>query len=161
MENKILVLVDFWAEKNPDDFSAAIMQEFGTPYSHVAFRYQNRDGEWRVFHATIPVVADEPFEPMLNESLVVRSFPVELPCHPEYFFGFVEGACGKEYSMLQAAQLGLRGRRDINGNTKMICSELVGRKLVRFGVISLAGVPDIWSPLDLENALIQKFGVQT
>lgn len=155
----IEVFVDFWAEKKPDTFSAAIMRFFECDYSHVSFRYMNRAGEWRVFHATTPVVCDEPFEPLLQDHILRHSFKVELPCDPEFFFGYVAGADGKEYSTSQCAQLLMGERRELNGNSKLICSELVGRKLALHGVIPMSATPDAWTPPDILAALKKRFGV--
>lgn len=153
------VFVDFWAEKKPDTFSAAIMRFLETDYSHVAFRYVNRAGEWRVFHATTPLVCDEPLANLLNDGFIVHSFKIELPCHPEFFFGFVAGSDGKEYSPAQCAQLLMGEFRELNGNSKLICSELVGRKLAFHGVIEMHARPDAWTPPEVLAALQKKFGV--
>lgn len=144
MEIKVI----FSAEVNPDFMSKQIMNKFKTPYSHVLIQHE----EGKIFHAVGKGVCVEDADPFFKDHIAVATFLVKLDVSRDFFYGFVMGANGKEYSQSQIAALA-SGKGTENGDEKMICSELVGIILTKMGKYKISGHQDSWTPLDCHKVL--------
>lgn len=74
----------------------------------------------------------------------------------DYFLGFIDGANGKEYSQSQISAIASGKSRELNGDEKMICSELVGIVLTKMAGYKLDGHQDYWRPVHCFNVLKNK-----
>lgn len=127
--------------------SRLIMLWQKTDYSHCAILYKNHNGAEMLFHCTgRGVHTADPSEYLSTHTIVARK-TIRLNCHPERFYGFIEGSEGKEYSKSQLVLIGLKIRNFTNDKAALVCSELVGQVLNLYSDFTLWGKSDFWTPL--------------
>lgn len=149
------ITVAFSKEKEPDFLSKQIMNRDKADYSHVLIIFDER----KIFHAVGKGVCVEDLDEYLKDHELPEKFDIQLDVSRDYFIGFVEGAKGKEYSQSQIAAIASGKASEINGDEKMICSELVGIVLSRMAKYKLPGSQDTWRPIHCFKAL--KAGLET
>lgn len=143
------IKVAFSKEKDPDFVSQQIMNKDKTDYSHVLIIYDDS----KIFHAVGEGVCTDTLCKFEDEHELPFIFEIDLLVSRDYFLGFIDGSKGKEYSQSQIAAIASGKGGDINGDEKMICSELVGIVLTRMAGYKLKGSQDMWRPIDCFNAL--------
>lgn len=141
--------VVFSAEKEPDFVSKTIMERDKVSYSHVLILIDGKT----IFHATGEGVHTEDADKYFQTHIAVHTFDIKLLVMDQYFQGFVRGAKGKEYSQSQLAAIAVGRDDQLNGDEKMICSELVGLVLTEMCGYKLSGNQDYWRPIHCYNAL--------
>lgn len=146
------ISVAFSKEINPDFVSRAIMFKDGVDYSHVLIIFEDQDGKSTIFHSVGEGVCLASLSEFMEHHELPHVFNVELTCHAEYFYGYVRGSLGKDYAESQVAAIALGLEAD-NGDSKMICSELVGIVLTEMCGKTIPGDQDIWRPVHCFNAL--------
>lgn len=143
------IKVAFSKEKDPDFVSQQIMKKDNTDYSHVLIIYDDS----KIFHAVGEGVCTDDLCKFEDEHELPFIFEIDLSVTRDYFLGFVDGSKGKEYSQSQIAAIASGKGGHMNGDEKMICSELVGIVLTRMAGYKIKGNQDMWRPIDCFNAL--------
>lgn len=143
------IKVVFSAEKEPDFMSRQIMNRDKVNYSHALIVF---DGN-KIFHAVGEGVCIEDAQKFFETHIAAHSFDLELKVSRDYFLGFVRGMKGKEYSQAQIAAIATGKGDSVNGDEKMICSELVGLVLTEMAGLIIPGHQDSWRPIHCYNAL--------
>lgn len=140
------VQICWMAEKKPDFVSRMIMKYDKSDFSHVLIRFMDRHGLDSIYHATGRGVHIEPFDPYLHNHKVVSFKKIELDISQEFFWGYVSGSDGKEYSRWQIVRIFTGINLFKNNKTKMICSETVGELMHFYSDYKLEGDRDLWTP---------------
>lgn len=155
------IKVIFTREKDPDFISKKIMEKDGTNYSHVLIDY-DENGERKIFHAVgegVCIYAENKYKDYYKSHIKAHEYEIELKVSKDFFLGYVEGSCGKEYSQSQIAAIAVGGILE-NGDEAMICSELAGLVIRDLCGIELKGKQDGWRPIHcfraLENSCLYK-----
>jgi FKBP-type peptidyl-prolyl cis-trans isomerase 2 len=151
------ITIAFSKEKDPDFMSRQIMNRDKADFSHVLIIYDEK----KIFHAVGEGVCVEGLDKFLETHEIPEKFEVELKVSRDYFIGFIEGSRGKEYSQSQIAAIATGKGEEINGDEKMICSELVGIVLTRMCGYELPGNQDSWRPIHCFNALKKGLQLET
>lgn len=139
-------------------FSYLVSWFENTPYSHTYVEYADFDGTTKVFHSTfLKGTHVETLEEFLKTRTPLEKFNVPLTVDPDRFYGYIDGAKGKRYSMLQILNmafirwLGMDIFR--NGGAFQVCSESTGEVLRNYCGVELKGRSDTWKPVDIYNAI--------
>jgi len=140
------VTICWMAEKKPDFISRMVMRVDKAPYSHVLVRFNDRFGVDSIYHATGKGVHIQPFRNYLDTHKIVYSKVVHLKCTNQFFWGYISGSDGKEYSRWQIFRIFTGVSWFKNGKAKMICSETVGELLHYHSKYQLEGDRDLWTP---------------
>jgi len=165
-------------ETEPDFKSSFLMRVMGTNYSHALIRFIP---DRTIVLNNITLIAKVPYifecighgVSLAKESDVFPGHSYEhrwklpLKVSRDYFYGYIEGSYGKEYSQSQLIGILLLQKLKLdklrlpfwhNKRGKMICSELVARVLFDCCGIKLGHKMDFITPLHIEEALSKRFG---
>lgn len=146
-------------EKTPDFVSRMVMKMDKAPFSHVMVQFKDRFGVPSIYHATGEGVNIIPLKGYMATHGVYGRMKVQLKMTKEFFWGYISGSDGKEYSHWQLVRIATGVKMFKNGKQKMICSETVGELLHFYSSWKLSGERDLWTPKYLYNVLHPRSGI--
>lgn len=140
------------SEIGPDFISKMIMKKLKTNFSHVLIYF---DG--LIIHSVgdgLVILEHRESQKYLETHEVKEKFNVALNCSEDYFYGYVRGAQGKEYSSSQyiGFLVPFLAKFFANKKEKLICSEFVAEVLNECCGFNLKDL-DFLSPKDIVEFL--------